>query len=491
MRRPMKLLAFDLGASSGRAMLGFFDGNRLTLEEIHRFTNEPVQIGGSLYWDILRLFHELKRGIALCVKKGHRDIAAMAIDTWGVDFGLLDEGGRLLGNPYHYRDKNTDGIMEEVFRLIPPEELYLKTGIQLMKLNTIFQLYSMKLGGLPIFREARTMLPTPDLLNYFLTGEKAAEYSIATTTQLLDPVKREWSKEITGRLGLPSGIFPPISATGSVVGRLTPDIARELGIGEIPVIAAASHDTQSAIASVPAEGEDFAYISSGTWSLMGVETDRPILNEKSYRLAFTNEGGVGGKITFLKNIPGLWLIQECKRQWEREGENTSFAELEEMAVRSEPFEAFIDPEHEDFLPPGDLPSRIREYCAGTNQPVPRSKGETVRCIEQSLAMKYRMTMDSLEEITGKKLPAIHIVGGGIKDGLLCRLTADATGRRTVTGPVEATSVGNLLVQAMALGELDNLSELRQVVRESFPTTVYEPEDTAGWDAAYERFRKLV
>lgn len=490
MRRQVKMLAFDFGASSGRAIVGIYDGEKLALEEVHRFTNDPVDIGGSLHWDTLRLFHELKQGILKCVNKGHGDLSSIAVDTWGVDFGLLDEQGNLLGNPYHYRDSNTDGMMEEVFKIIPARELYLKTGIQFMKLNTIFQLFSMKYRNLPAFKEAKTMLLTPDLFNYFLTGVKAAEYSIASTTQLLDPATGEWSDEIIAKLGLPRSIFPGIVHPGTIIGRLSPGIAAELGIGEIPVIAAASHDTQSAIASVPATGEDFVYISCGTWSLMGIESDNPIVDDRSFNNAFTNEGGVGNKITFLKNIMGLWLVQECKRHWEREGDNLSFAGLEAMAGQAKPFQAFIDPDHSSFISPGDMPARIREYCRNTGQTAPESKGDIIRCITQSLAMKYRMTIESLEKIKDRSFTVIHMVGGGIKDRLMCRLTADATGRKVIAGPMEATSIGNIMIQAMALGEINNLQELRRVVKDSFPITEYEPAGTEEWTEAYNRFKKL-
>lgn len=488
---PLKMLAFDLGASSGRAILGVFDGKKLTLEEIHRFSNDPVEVRGSLHWDILRLFHEIKQGILKCVNGGHRDIASMAIDTWGVDFGLLDRKGNLLGNPFHYRDSNTDGMMEEVFKIIPEKELYAKTGIQLMKINTIFRLFSMKFHDLPIFKEADTMLPTPDLLNYFLTGVKASEYSIASTTQLLDPKTSEWSWELIKKIGLPTGVFPKIVPPGHILGRLSPEIARELGIDEIPVVSAASHDTQSAVVSVPAENGDFVYISCGTWSLMGIETDRPIINDKSREMAFTNEGGVDGKITFLKNIMGLWLIQECRRQWEREGDRVGFAELEAAAGSVKPFMSFINPDDEMFISPGDMPGRIREYCRKTSQPVPSGKGEVIRCIYQSLAMKYRMTVEYLEEILGRPVQAIHMVGGGIRDKTLCRLTADATGKKVAAGPVEATSIGNLMVQAMALGRIKDLKDIRDVVRSSFPVTVYEPGNTEEWIKAYELYRKVT
>lgn len=491
MGKVSKMLAFDFGASSGRAILGTFDGKKLTVEEIHRFSNDPVEIRGSLHWDILRLFYEIKQGILKCVNSGHGDLASIAVDTWGVDFGLLDEKGNLLGNPYHYRDKLTDGMMEEVFKLIPREEMYKKTGIQFMKLNTVFQLFALKHHDIPALREAKTMLLTPDLLNYFLTGIKSTEYSIASTTQLLEPGKREWSKEIIRRLELPEGIFTDIVPSGTIIGKLSPEIAKELRTAEIPVVATAGHDTQSAIASVPSTENDFVYISCGTWSLMGVEIGKPNLSDKSYEMAFTNEVGVEDKVSYMTNIMGLWLVQESKRQWDREGLNLSFRDLESMAWSAEAFKSFIDPDHDSFIAPGNMPERIAQFCRNTNQSAPEGKGDVVRCIMQSLAMKYRLTVEKLEEILGKKLPVIHMVGGGIKDEMLCQFTADATGREVIAGPVEATSIGNLMVQAIALGLIEGLQDARIAVKNSFPTKIYKPQDADLWSDKYEEFKRII
>ncbi|WP_114298861.1 rhamnulokinase [Anaerobacterium chartisolvens] len=485
------MLAFDFGASSGRAMLGTLRKGHLEIREIHRFSNDAVNVSGNLHWDTLRLLYEIKQGILKCVNGGDSDIASIAIDTWGVDFGLLDERGELIGNPYHYRDKRTLGMMEKVFEIIPKEQLYMKTGIQLMELNTVFQLFSMIHGGSAQMQQAKTLLLTPDLFNYFLTGVKATEYSIASTTQLLDPLKKQWCGEIIQKLGIPRDIFTDIVMPGTVIGNLSAEICDELGVKPIPVIAAAGHDTQAAVASVPACGEDFAYISCGTWSLMGVETDSPILNDKSFSMSFTNEGGIDNKITFLKNIMGLWLIQECKRQWDREGKNLGFAAMESMAREAGPVSCFIDPDDRLFVSPGNMPERIKRYCCDTGQYVPQSVGEVVMCICQSLALKYRMTVESLEDVLGRKLPVIHMVGGGIKDKLLCSLTADVTGREVIAGPVEATSVGNLVIQAMALGKVKNLKEARRIVGASFPTEVFKPRDSQMWDRPYEAFKNII
>lgn len=487
MTKPLKMLAFDFGASSGRAILGIFDGNKLITEELHRFSNDPVNVRGNFYWDILRLFHEIKQGIIKCVNVGHKDIDSIGIDTWGVDYGLLDERGNLLGNPYHYRDTRTDGIMEEVFKIIPKGELYQKTGIQFMKFNTIFQLYSTKLNTPSMLDQAKTLLFIPDLLNYFLTGVKVTEYSIASTSQLLDPQTRTWSDEILDKLELPRQMLTDIVPSGTIIGKLSKTLAQELGIGEVNVVASASHDTASAVTAVPAANRDYVYISSGTWSLMGVEADEPIINEMSSQLAFTNEGGVSNKIRFLKNIMGLWLVQECKRQWNKEGDNCSFAELEKLAREAKPFVSFVDPDDDAFMTPGNMPEKIRAFCKKTNQPVPESKGEVIRCVLQSLALKYRKTVESLEQILGKELPVVHMVGGGIKDTLLCQFTANATGRKVIAGPVEATSIGNLMTQAMALGKINSLQEIRQVVKNSVATTEYLPENIEQWNQAYDRF----
>lgn len=491
MGKPLKMLAFDFGASSGRAILGYLQGGKLITEEIHRFSNDPVEVRGRFYWDVLRLFHEIKQGILKCANAGHKDIDSIAVDTWGVDFGLLDENGDLLGNPLHYRDSHTDGMIEESFKLIPRDEFYAKTGLQFMKFNSAFQLFALKQHNSPVLKQAKTMLLMPDLFNYLLTGVKASELSIASTTQLLKPGTTEWHSEIIDRLGLPKEIFTDIVPTGTVIGKISPELAKELGIGEIPVIAAAGHDTQAAIVSIPAESPDYAYISCGTWSLMGIESDTPIINEKSDALAFTNEAGVDNKTTFLKNIMGLWLVQESKRQWDREGKNYSFAQLETMAGEAEAYRTFMNPEDDFFMAPGDMPNRIREYCSNTQQPVPGTEGEVMRCIYQSLALKYRQTVESLEEIKGGPIGVIHMMGGGIKDRMLCQLTANATGRKVIAGPVEATSIGNLIVQAMALGEVKSLEEARQIVKASFPVEEYQPQDVEAWNAAYEKYIKVT
>lgn len=492
MGKLYKFLAFDFGASSGRAMLATFDGDKITLEEKHRFSNDPVLVNGDLHWDVLRLFHEIKQGILKCANSGDRDIDCIGIDTWGVDYGLLDKNDKLLGNPYHYRDTRTEGMYEEAFKRVPKEEIFKETGIAFNWFNTIFQLLSAKLSGDVTLEQAKTLLFMPDLFNFFLTGEKKTEYTVASTSQMFDSVKHDWAYDVLHKLGLPEDLFTEIVYPGEKVGTLRPELAEELGVGQIPVIAVASHDTGSAVASVPVVGEkDFIYISSGTWSLMGVELNQPNLSDEALSYNFTNEGGVDKTIRFLKNIMGLWLIQESRRQWDREGELLSFDELERQANAAQPFASMIDPDDEAFQTPGNMPERIREYCRKTGQKVPETKGEIVRCIAQSLAFRYRYTVEGMERVTGNPYNVIHIVGGGIKDKMICQFTANATKRTVSAGPVEATSIGNIIVQAMAMGAIKDLTEGRQVVKNSFDITTYEPQDSPAWDEAYAKWQQIV
>ncbi len=492
MKKNFKFLAFDFGASSGRAMLATFDGEKITLEEKHRFSNDPVEINGSLHWDVLRLFFEIKQGILKCANSGDRDIDCIGIDTWGVDYGLLDENDKLLGNPYHYRDTRTDGMYDEAFKKVSKEEIFESTGIAFNWFNTLFQLLSAKLSNDTALKNAKTLLFMPDLFNFFLTGEKKCEYTIASTSQMFDSKTHKWADNLLDKMGLPKNIFADIVYPGETVGTLKPELAEELGVAEIPVIAVASHDTGSAVASVPVtDTKDFIYISSGTWSLMGVELQEPNISKEVMEHNFTNEGGVNKTIRFLKNIMGLWLIQESRRQWDREGELLSFDELERQANEAEPFASLIDPDYPEFQTPGNMPKRIRKYCERTGQKVPETKGEIVRCIAESLAFKYRKTIEGMEEVNGKKYNVVHIVGGGIKDKMICKFTANATKRVVEAGPVEATSIGNVLVQAMAVGAIKDLTEGRHVVKNSFDITRYEPENSDVWDAAYEKWNEII
>ena len=491
MKSPLKMLAIDLGASSGRGIVGKFDGSKISLEEVHRFTNDPVNIGGHLYWDTLKLFTEIKQAISSCALSENKDIRSISIDTWGVDFGLLDGMGQMIGNPKNYRDPHlTYELMEEVYSKVPKEELYRITGTQFLNFNSIFQLYYLSKNKY-MLDNAKDLLFIPDLLKYFLTGVKQTEYTIASTSQLLDAKERNWSWEIIEKLGLPKDIFGEIVAPGTKAGKLLSAVKDEVGNIDADVVACASHDTASAVVAVPAKTDDFVYISSGTWSLMGKEIPEPLTGELAYKYNLTNEGGTDRKIRFLKNIMGLWIEQESRRQWKRQGEVVSFDELSNMAMASKEHACFINPDYLAFQTPGNMPKRIQEFCEKTGQYVPQTKGEIVRCIFDSLAMCYRSTVESIDEITGKKAPFINIVGGGTKEVPLCKLTANACGRPVYTGPVEATALGNLCVQAIAEGEIKDTKEAREVIANSFEISCFEPENTEKWDEAYDRFQKIV
>ncbi len=484
-----QVLAFDFGASSGRAILGTLDGGKITLQEVHRFSNDPVRFGGTLYWDVLRLLHEIKQGIVQANIAGGFD--AIGIDTWGVDFGLIDKDGRLLENPVHYRDTRTAGLVDEACKTIPRERLYALTGIQFMELNTLFQLISLRRQRPELLDRADKMLFMPDLLGYFLTGKKCAEYSIASTSQMIDINTRTWSKEILDAFDIPASLFAPLVQPGTVLGMLSDEVCEECGVKPVPVISVCGHDTQSAITAVPCETGDFAFLSSGTWSLFGTELDAPIVNETSLNINITNEGGIGGKTGFLKNIIGLWLIQESRRQWRREGKEYSYADLEKEALASEPFRCFIDPDAPEFVPQGNIPRRVQAFCEKTGQYVPQTVGEIMRCIYESLAMKYRLTFEKLCECTGKDYSVIHVIGGGTKDGLLCRMTAAACDRTVKAGPIEATVMGNVAIQFMSDGTIGSLAEARRTVAASESLKTYAPEDTAAWKFAYQNFLKIA
>ncbi len=484
-----KVLAFDFGASSGRAIIGSFDGEKISLKEVHRFTNDPVDLGGTLYWDVLRLFYEIKQGIVKAKIAGGFD--SIGIDTWGVDFGLIDKNGRLLENPVHYRDKRTSGLVEESFKFVPRQKMYDITGIQFMELNTLFQLISLKKQRPEMLERADKMLFMPDLFAYFLTGKMCSEYSIASTSQLIDINTRTWSKELLSSFGIKESLFAPLTEPGTVLGNLSKEICEECGVESVPVISVCGHDTQSAITAVPCESGDFAFLSSGTWSLFGTELQKPIVNETSLKINITNEGGFGGTTGFLKNIIGLWLIQESRRQWQREGKDYSYADLEKLALSEEPFKCFIDPDAPEFVPQGNIPERVREFCKKTGQYVPDSVGEIMRCIYESLAMKYRMTFEKLCECTGKDYPVIHVIGGGTKDGLLCRMTASSCGKTVKAGPIEATVMGNVAVQLMSDGTIGSINEARRAVAASEELKTYEPQNTDEWIKAYESFVKIA
>ena len=484
-----RVLAFDFGASSGRAIIGCFDGDKITLEEVHRFSNDPVSVGGTVYWDVLRLFYEIKQGIIKAKIAGGFD--SIGIDTWGVDFGLIDSEGKLMENPVHYRDARTVGLVDEAFKTMPKEKLYGITGIQFMELNTLFQLISLKKYRPWMLERADKMLFMPDLFGYMLTGKMCAEYSIASTSQLIDLDKKTWSKEILDTFGIKESVFAPLVQPGTVLGELSKEICEECGVDPVPVISVCGHDTQSAITSVPCEDGDFAFLSSGTWSLFGTELEKPIVNETSMNINITNEGGFDGSTGFLKNIIGLWLIQESRRQWKREGKEYSYADLEKLALAAEPFKCFIDPDAPEFVPHGNIPERVREFCRKTGQYVPETVGEIMRCIYESLAMKYRLTFEKLRECTERDYPVIHVIGGGPKDGLLCQMTANSCDRTVKAGPIEATVMGNVAVQLMSDGSVKNIGQARKIVADSSELKTFEPKDTDKWAGAYEDFLKII
>lgn len=484
-----RVLAFDFGASSGRAIIGEFDGEKITLREVHRFSNDPVTINGTTYWDVQRLFFEIKQGILKAKEDGGFD--SIGIDTWGVDFGLLRKDGTLIENPVHYRDKRNDGMAEKAKEYMSHERMYDITGIQFMDFNTVFQLLSLKENRPYILEEADTLLFMPDLLAYMLTGVKSTEYSIATTSQMVDLKTRDWSDEILDALGIKKSILTKIVPTGTAIGKLSSDICEELGVPPVDIISVASHDTQSAISAAPCEYEDFAFISSGTWSLFGTEVKEPVLNEASKKLNVTNEGGYNYSIAFLKNICGLWLIQESRRQWIREGTEYSYAELEKLALECEPLKCFIDPDSPEFGVMGNIPKRVKEYCERTNQYIPQTVGEIMRCIYESLALKYRLTFDGIMECTGKKYDRIHVMGGGTKDKLLLDMTAQSCNVDVYGGPIEATALGNIAIQLISSGAVSDIKQARKIIAQGENLKLYSPHDRDVWEDAYKRFTSII
>ena len=484
-----KVLSFDFGASSGRAMLATFDGEKISIEEIHRFSNDTVIVNGTMYWDILRLFFEIKTSITKAVNSGGFD--AIGIDTWGVDFGLIDKRGRLLSNPVHYRDMRTEGIPEKVFNEVSKAEIYKHTGTQCMRINTLYQLMYLKYNEPEMLENAEKLLLIPDLFAYMLTGEIESEASIASTTNLYNAYDRNWDFELIEKLGLPKSIFPEIIKSGNVYGYLTDEICEELGCKKVPVIAVAEHDTASAVAATPALEDGFVYISCGTWSLFGIENDEPIISEEIEKLNFTNEGGFKDTVRFLKNIMGLWLIQESRRQWKREGEDVGFDVLEREALAAEPFKCFVNVDDPAFETAGNLPRRVQEYCEKTGQYVPKNRGEIMRTIYQSIAMKYKYTFNMLNKLNGGKYSSINMLGGGIKDTLLCKMTASACNAKVLAGPTEATVMGNIGVVYSALGEIKDFKDLRRVIYASTDIKEYLPEDAAAWEDAYKTYLKVT
>ncbi|WP_113673984.1 rhamnulokinase [Vallitalea guaymasensis] len=485
----MKMLAFDFGASSGRGIIGELKDNKIILKEVHRFENEPVKLRNHLQWDFLRLVYEIKKCLIKCKNDGE-DIKSIGIDTWGVDYGLIDGDGELITSPFHYRDSRTDNMTNKCFEFISKEELIRLSGIDCNQYNTIYQLLAETETASSRLEDAQTMLLMPDLFNYILTGVKKAEYTIATTTQLYNYHKNDWNYDLIDRVGLPSRIFPEIIQPGHEIGNITDDIKEELDIDDCKVISVGSHDTSSAIAAIPAIEEDFIFIATGTWVMVGVENEGILVNETTQNYGLSNEGGVGGKVNLLKNIMGLWLIQESKRQWNKDGIDIGFGEMVEEGLKAKTT-SIINPDHKLFYAPSDMPNKIKRFCEESGQPVPETIGEIVRVIEESLALTIKYTIEGIEKTTNKRYNTIHMFGGGIQDKLLCQLVANATGKEVITGPKEATSMGNILLQAIGLGEIENIKQGREIVRNSIEIARYVPEDNTDLDDKYNKYLEII
>lgn len=486
--RKLLFLAFDLGAESGRTILGELEGGRVAIRELTRFPNAPVRVLGHLHWNIYGLFEEIKRGMVAA--QAEAQPVSLAVDTWGVDFGLLTPDGTLLGLPFAYRDTRTQGVMDEFFARVPRAEVYRRTGIQFLPFNTLFQLFAAGKQNPGLMEKTGALLFMPDLFNFLLTGQKASEFTIASTSQLLDPVARNWDEYLLSALGAPPGLMQRVVPPGTVIGALDASVCRETGLREPRVVATASHDTAAAIAAVPALGDDWAYISSGTWSLMGVELDSPLVNPDALAANFSNEGGVGGRTRFLRNIAGLWLLQQCRREWSA-NRPLGYDELARLAGEAPPFAAFIDPDCPDFLNPPSMVDAIRVFCRRTGQEPPQSVAGLARCILESLALKYRWTLEELRRLTRKRIQKLHVIGGGSRNERLCQFAADSTQLEVLSGPSEATALGNILVQTLALGALGSVAEARAVVRESVEIKTFEPGRAGEWDDAYGRFRQVA
>jgi rhamnulokinase len=490
------MLAVDLGASSGRVVAGLFDGNKLTLEDGHRFENGGYFLADSMHWDVLNQWQNIVQGLRAAGQKYGQRVASVGVDTWGVDFGLLGRNDELLGNPYHYRDKRTLGVMARAFQQVPREEIFAHTGLQFMEFNTLYQLLAMKLANSSVLDAAESFLMMPDLFHWLMTGEKGNEYTDLSTSQFYDPQKQDYAWPLLEKLGIPTKIFPRIVQPGTKLGKLRTVLGEDTGLTGVDVIVPGTHDTASAVmavpaASVPGAKPNWCYISSGTWSLMGVETPQPIVNDRCRELNFTNEGGVGGTVRVLKNIAGLWVVQECRRIWRQAGHEYGWSELVRRASEARSLASLINPDAPDFNAPKDMPQAIRNYCQQTQQPVPQSEGEVIRTALESLALRYRMVLGWLEELIGGKIETIHIVGGGTQNRLLNQMTADACNRRVVAGPIEATAIGNVMLQAVSLGEVGSIAQAREVIRHSFSVEEYHPQNPGPWDYAYEKFKKLL
>lgn len=485
-------LAFDLGATSYRAIVGILQNNILRMEEIARFENHPLRVGNRLYWDILGIYNNLLSVLKTVGKEKKYQIESLGIDSWGVDFGLLGRSGELIGNLYAYRDSQTDGVISKFAELIPEHEIYSRTGIQLMSINSLFQLFAMKLRGLRGLEISKALLFTPDMLNYFFTGQKFSEFTIASTSQLINATSQTWDQMLIDKLGISAGIFQTIVMPGTTIGTLREEVIEETGLPAINVVAVAAHDTASAIAAIPATGKNWAYLSSGTWSLMGIELEKPLINSKTAQMNFTNEGGVNGTYRFLKNLTGLWILEECRRKWKADGMDYSYSELLAAASEATPFAHFINVEADDFLHPRDMVEAINNFCLKTHQKTPSSIGEYVRTIFESLAFKYKETMNFLQEVRDNKIEVLHVIGGGSKNNLINQYTANALAMPVVAGPSEGTAMGNILVQALATKKVvTSVEHLRSIVRNSVETTTFNPHDTESWQLAFKKYLSVT
>jgi len=484
-------LGFDLGASSGRAMLGTLTENKLELTEIHRFVNQMQLINGHYHWNIFSLFNELKTGLKKCVKEYGIQPESIGIDTWGVDFVHLNKEGLILSLPFAYRDSRTNTSMDDLFQVVPQQEVYAQTGIQFMQFNSLFQLFSMVKDQSSLLDITDSILFMPDALNYLFSGVKKSEFSIASTSQMIVPGTCSWNTELLEKAGIPTDIFNEIILPGTILGNIQNEVAQETGSKSVPVIAVAAHDTGSAIVAVPSTEKNFVYLSSGTWSIMGIESLHPIISEQTRQLNFTNEGGVDGTTRFLKNIMGMWLIQEVQRIWEGEGTKYSWPEMVELARKSEPFKFLVNPDDSMFLNPRNMVQAVRDFCYQTAQGTPQNHGETIRCIYDSLALKYRYTLEQIRDVSNNPIEVINIIGGGANNHFLNQLTADATGLRVVAGPTEATAIGNIMIQAKALGYVGSLNEIRQIIADSFELVNFIPSEELDWDEAYNKYLRII
>jgi rhamnulokinase len=486
-------LGVDLGAESGRVMAGLWDGKKMQLEEMHRFPNGGTAIADSLRWNTLGLWGEIQTGLTVAAKRFGKSVVSVGVDTWGVDFALLSKSGELLGLPFHYRDARTRGMLQKVLARVPREEIFAATGLQFMEINTLFQLLALQRSSPEVLDAAETLLLMPDFLHFCLSGARVCEFTVATTSQCVNPKKRAWATDLLQKLGLPTKIFPDIVPPGTHIGQLRPGLAERTGLGPIAVVAPAAHDTGSAVAGVPTKNTgkpNWAYLSSGTWSLLGVEVQDALLSPRVLELNVTNEGGVDGTYRLLKNIMGLWLVQQCRRAFAEKGREFSYEQLAQMAAESAPFRSLVNPNNDRFLNPPDMPKAIQDFCRETGQPIPETEGQFARCIFESLALTYATVLNGLEELTGTKIEVVHVVGGGARNKVLNPFTASACGRPVVTGPVEATVLGNLLVQARSHGEIHSLSDIRSAVRESSEVVQYDPDNGAAWQDARGRFAEL-